>query len=116
MKHTVSDVKQVSSATDNATKIVAEFCHEVLEEAKKRQRRLSSIADLESILDSEQLAIAGDARAGIRHLVASVLAVSEHHQKGAMAGRFDETLSQLAKIQDEAESTYRWLHALYARD
>ena len=33
-----------------------------------------------------------------------------------MAGRFDETLSQLAKIQDEAESTYRWLHALYARD
>lgn len=116
MKHTVYALKHISSATDNATKIVAEFCEEVLEEASKRQRQISSIADLGTILDARQLAIGADARAGIRHLVASVLAASEHHRKGAMAGRFDETLTQLAKMQGEVEATYRWLHKLYTND
>lgn len=116
MRHTVSTLKNISSATDTATKIVAAFCQDVLEEARQRQRRISSIADLETILDAEQLAIAADARAGIRHLVAGVLDVSEYHQKGSMAGRFDETLKELAKLQEKVESTYRWLQMLYTRD
>ena len=116
MKYTVSTVKSVSSSADNARSIVVEFCQEVLEEAGKRASLLSSIADLGTILDATQLAIAADARAGIRHLNAAVQAVNEHHLRGEMAGRFDDTLGRLAKMQEDAESTYRWLHELYTCD
>ncbi|MBA9859462.1 hypothetical protein [Ralstonia insidiosa] len=116
MKHTVSALKHLSSTTDDAKKIAAEFCREVLAEASQRQRRLSAIADLETILDAEQLAIAADARAGVRHLVAGVLEVSEYNKNGSMAGWFDETLKELAKLQEQVESKYSWLQMLYTRD
>ena len=116
MKHTVSTLKHLSSTTDDDKKIVAEFCQEVLAEASQRQRRLSAIADLETILDAKQLAVAADARAGVRHLVAGVLEVSEYNKDGAMAGWFDETLKILAETQEKVESNYRWLHMLYTRE
>ncbi|WP_432263341.1 hypothetical protein [Cupriavidus sp. TMH.W2] len=116
MKHTVSTVKYVSSSADNARTIVAEFCQEALAEASTRLGRLTSISSLDTILDAAQLAIAADARAGIRHLNAALQAVAEHHHRGSLSGRFDETLAQIVKMQDEAEATYRWLHMLYTRD
>ncbi|QGZ56141.1 hypothetical protein FAZ97_09200 [Paraburkholderia acidiphila] len=118
MKHTVSEMKHISSSTDNARAEVAEFCAEVLIEARARFDLVKSIVELRSILDSKQLAIAADARAGIRHIHAGVQAVVDyhHHQRGALDGRFDETLATTAKYLDDVEALYSWLDKLYSRN
>ncbi|HGO6128883.1 hypothetical protein [Burkholderia cepacia] len=116
MKHTVEAIKTISSSADNARSIVSEFCEEALTEARVRLDRVRSIATLGAILDAAQLAIAADARAGLRHLHAAMQEVDEHHHRGALAGRFDETLLAIGKAQEEVEELYRWLHMLYTRD
>ncbi|MXN76414.1 hypothetical protein GR157_16910 [Burkholderia sp. 4701] len=116
MKHTVEAIKTISSSVDNARTIVSEFCEEALTEARARLDRVKAIANLGTILDAAQLAIAADARAGLRHLHAVMQEVNEHHYRGSLAGRFDETLLAIGNAQHEAEELYRWLHMLYTRD
>jgi hypothetical protein len=116
MKHTVEDIKTISSSADNARAIVSEFCQEAVTEARARLDRVKSIANLSTILDAAQLTIAADARAGLRHLHAAIQEVSEHHYRGSLAGRFDDALLAVGNAQDEAEKLYRWLHMLYTRD
>ncbi|WP_241299391.1 hypothetical protein [Burkholderia stabilis] len=116
MKHTVEAIKTISSSADNARIIVSEFCQEALNEARMRLDCVKSIANLGTILDAAQLTIAADARAGVRHLHAAMQEVDEHHHRGALAGRFDETLLAIGNAQEEVEELYRWLHMLYTRD
>lgn len=116
MKYTVEAIKTVSASSDNARSIVSEFCQEAVSEARERLDRVTSVANLASILDAGQLAMAADARAGVRHLYAAMQGVDEHHHRGALAGRFDEALLEIANIQEEIEGLYRWLHMLYTRD
>lgn len=116
MNHTVEAIKTISSSADNARAIVSEFCQEAVTEARARLDRIKSIANLSAILDAAQLAIAADARAGLRHLHAAMHEVSEHHYRGSLAGRFDDALLAVRNAQDEAEKLYRWLHMLYTRD
>ncbi|KVU09315.1 hypothetical protein WK62_05985 [Burkholderia ubonensis] len=116
MKHTVEAIKTISNSADNARIVVSEFCQEAMTEAQARLDRVKSIANQGAILDAAQLAIAADARAGLRHLHAAIQEVNEHHHRGALAGRFDETLRAIGNAQDEAEKLYRRLHILYMRD
>lgn len=116
MKHTVEAIKTISSSADNARTIVSEFCQEAVTEARTRLDRVKSIANLSTILDATQLAIAADARAGLRHLHAAMQEVDEYHYRSSLAGRFDETLLAIGNAQDEVEGLYRWLHMLYTRD
>lgn len=88
MKHTVEDIKTISSSADNARAIVSEFCQEAVTEARARLDRVKSIANLNTILDAAELTIAADARAGLRHLHAEMREVNEHHYRGSLAGRF----------------------------
>ncbi|MGN8111761.1 hypothetical protein ACTJLB_27535 [Paraburkholderia sp. 22098] len=116
MKHTVETIKTISSSADNARTIVSEFCQEAVSEARARLARVKLIANLSTILDAEQLAIAADARAGIRHIHAAMQEVNEYHHRGAMAGRFDDALLEIGNAQGEVEGLYRWLHMLCTRD
>ncbi|WP_232464834.1 hypothetical protein [Burkholderia ubonensis] len=58
MKHTVEAIKTISSSADNARTIVSEFCQEAMTETRTRLDRVESIANLSTILDAAQLAIA----------------------------------------------------------
>jgi hypothetical protein len=116
MKHTVSTMKIISGSADNDRKIAAEFCLEALTEASTRLSTIRVIADLRAILNAAQLALAADARAGIRHIYAALQEVNEFHHRSALSSRFDDVLSEVSKAQDEAEALYRWLHLLYTRD
>jgi hypothetical protein len=116
MKHTISTMKIISGSADNDRVIAAEFCSDAITEAQSRLDRIKSIADLRSVLDSAQLAIAADARAGIRHIHAAMQDVSEFHHQGALSQRLDDALLKIAKMQDEVEALYRSLHMLYTRD
>jgi hypothetical protein len=116
MKHTVSTMKVISGSADNDRVIAAEFCRDAITEAQTRLDRVQSIAGLGSVLDAAQLAIAADARAGIRHIHAAMHEVSEFHHPSGLSQRFDEALLKIGKMQDEVEPLYRWLHMLYTRD
>lgn len=116
MKHTVSTMKIISGSADNDRVIAAEFCSDATAEAQTRLDSIKSIADLGSVLDSAQLAIAADARAGIRHIHAAMQDVSEFHHLSGLSQRVDDALLKIGKMQDEAEELHRWLHILYTRD
>ncbi len=116
MKHTVSTMKTISGSADNDRVIATEFCSDAITEAQTRLDRIQSIADLRSVLDNAQLAIAADARAGIRHIHAAMQDVSEFHHLGGLSQRVDDALLKIGKMQDEAEALYSWLHILYTRD
>ncbi|ACB69125.1 hypothetical protein BamMC406_6723 (plasmid) [Burkholderia ambifaria MC40-6] len=116
MKHTVATMKTISGSADNDRAIAAEFCRDALTEARTRRDLIKSIADLGSVLDAAQLAIAADARAGIRHIHAAMQEASEFHHRSGLSPRIDDALLEIGKMQDEVEPLYRWLHMLYTRD
>lgn len=116
MKYTVSTMKAISGSADNDRTIAAEFCSDAIAEAQTRLDRIKSIADLGSVLDSTQLTIAADARAGIRHIHAAMQDLSEFHHQGGLSLPVDEALLKIGKMQGEAETLHRWLHVLYTRD
>ncbi|MEX3917944.1 hypothetical protein AB4Y43_17130 [Paraburkholderia sp. BR10872] len=118
MKYTASEIKNISSATDNARATVTDFCTEAIDEARERLKLVNSIANLTSILDARQLAIAADARAGIRHIHAAILDVHAYHDKptASMSGRFDEALKEIGEMKEKVEKLYRWLDSLYSHD
>ena len=116
MKHTVEAIKTISSNSDNARTVVSQFCQEVVSEAQARLDRVKSIANLASILDAGQLAVAADARAGVRHLYAALQGIDEYHHRGSLAGQFGEALQEVSGALQEIEGLYRWLHMLYTRD
>ncbi|CAE6900483.1 hypothetical protein [Paraburkholderia domus] len=116
MKHTIETMKTVGGSADSARKIAIEFCNEASSEVHARLERLTGICDLGAILDAAQLAIAADARAGVRHIHAGMQAVAEFHHRSGLSGLIGSTELAVAKMQEEAEAMYRWLHLLYSRD
>jgi uncharacterized protein YPO0396 len=116
MKHTVSTMKVISGSADNDRVIASEFCHDAITEAQTRLDRVKSIADLGAVLDAAQLAIAADARAGIRHIHDAIENVSQFHHRSDLSERFIDALQKIRKMQDEVEPLYRQLHMLYTRD
>lgn len=116
MKHTVSTMKTISGGTDSDRVIAAEFCADAIKAAQTRLNRIKFTADLAAVLDSAQLAVATDARAGIRHLHAAMESVCEFHHQGSLSQQLDAALLKIGKVQEEAEALHRWLHMLYTRD
>lgn len=116
MQRNVHTMKSISGNADQDRIIAAEFSKEAIEESQARLDRIQSIADLSSILDHAQLAIAADARAGIRHIHAAVKDVSEFHKNGSLAQQLNVAPVKIGKMLEAAEELYHMLHDHYYRD
>lgn len=85
-----------------------------LQEVQFREARIRGIANLRTILDAEQLQHACDARAGIRHISATVHSAFEHHYEKPWQARLEALQAEIDPMKENAEKLCGWLNRLYS--
>jgi hypothetical protein len=113
MKITLDDVMRIAGNTDSEKQTARGFCDEVTAEAEKRLALLRDLADGKVILDAEQLRIARDAVAGLRHLYSMIRELAGLHRNGQLRAPFASLNDKVTRMKEQGETIFTKMDGLY---
>lgn len=116
MSHTPEAIHNADPNAPESEDLWEWFRNFTLQEVQFREARIRGIANLHTILSAEQLQHARDARAGIRHISATVHSAFEAHHEKPWHARLEALQAEIHPMQEKAEKLCRWLIRLYSDD